>query len=142
VLGKILHYTECCVAQCVVMMQPPIVDDGWTDTSNAFSESCEDFHVKNCINCLSRWYKLFVDDSMSIKKANEHGLLLGFAHSCFLGVWGRRGVPFCALSLTLRVVFKHPRLITGHYIVQKVGLLIHMMKKILADRFPVGLLLL
>ena len=141
-LGKILHYAERCVARRVVMVQPPIVDDGWADMSNVFSQSCEHFHIKNCINCLSGWYKLFVDDSMSIKKANEHGLLLGVAHSCFLGAWGSRGVPFCALPLTFRVVFKHPHLVTSHYIVQKLGLLIHMMKKILADLFPVGLLLL
>ncbi|GFU35734.1 hypothetical protein TNCV_1204061 [Trichonephila clavipes] len=36
VQGKILHY----VAWCVVMVQPPIVKDGWVDSKNAFSQSC------------------------------------------------------------------------------------------------------
>ncbi|GFV79628.1 hypothetical protein TNCV_1724531 [Trichonephila clavipes] len=45
--------------------------DGLTDTNNAFSQSSEDFHVKNSILGSSGWYELLVDDSMSIKKANE-----------------------------------------------------------------------
>ncbi|GFY48586.1 hypothetical protein TNIN_475981 [Trichonephila inaurata madagascariensis] len=40
------HYAERCVARCVFMVQPPIVSDGWEDSSKAFSQSCEDFHAK------------------------------------------------------------------------------------------------
>lgn len=106
--GKILHCVEPCVSWRVVMVQPPIVGDGWADMNNAFSQSCEDFHVKNCINCLSRWYEPVVIDTMSIKKANEHGLLLGFAHSCFLGAWERRSVGVCHSEFC--------RLLSGSYL--------------------------
>ncbi|GFV36511.1 uncharacterized protein TNCV_2260301 [Trichonephila clavipes] len=49
VLGKILHYAERCAIRCVVMVQPPIVSDGWMDTKNVFSQSCEDFPYKSTI---------------------------------------------------------------------------------------------
>ncbi|GFY80169.1 hypothetical protein TNIN_318881 [Trichonephila inaurata madagascariensis] len=39
VLSKILHFEERCVARCVVMVQPPIVSNGWADTNNALSQS-------------------------------------------------------------------------------------------------------
>ncbi|GFS78694.1 hypothetical protein TNCV_3148691 [Trichonephila clavipes] len=47
VLGKILHYVERCIAHCVAMGQPPIVKNSWADTNNAYSQSCEDFHIKH-----------------------------------------------------------------------------------------------
>ncbi|GFY63315.1 hypothetical protein TNIN_471291 [Trichonephila inaurata madagascariensis] len=46
VVDKILHYAKRRVARCIIMLQPPVVSDVWADKNNAFSQSCENSHLK------------------------------------------------------------------------------------------------
>lgn len=111
----------------------------WTNTKNAFLQSCEDFYVKTALTVCLGGTNLFINNTMSIKWARSFTWVYSFLLSW---AFEKRSVTFWALPLTLRVVFKHPRLVIGRYIIQKIGVLIHMIKKILANHFPIGLLLL
>lgn len=103
-LGKTLHWVERFVFRRAVMVQTPIIGDSWADTNNVFLQSIEDFYVKNCINCLFGG-----TNSLSIKKTNEHRLLLGFSQSCFKGMWVRWGMPFaCSPDRTQTPTSRHP----------------------------------
>lgn len=99
VLGTIFHYAERCVTWHVIMVQPRIVGNDCADTNNA--QFCENLHLKNCINCLSEWYELFRDDSMSIEKQMTMEFYLDLLIRVLRGV-GKKGcviLRFTACSL-------------------------------------------
>ena len=50
--------------QCLVAHVPP------------FSESFKEFPIKSLIDILSWWHKFLVDDPLTVKKTNEHRLIL------------------------------------------------------------------
>lgn len=82
---------QCCLPPSSRSIEPPIFGICWAGTSNIFSQSCKDYHVKSCINYSFMRKELFVsNDRLHVKKANEHGLLLGFAHSTLREPWRRR----------------------------------------------------
>lgn len=97
------------MARGIVTGQSPIIVNGWV-SNNVLSQCCKDFHVKTNVNFLP------------IKTANDHGLLFGFAHWCFMGAWGWEGM--CKWPLVFRIVLKQPRFFSGHYTIRKVGALI------------------
>ncbi|GFX74989.1 hypothetical protein TNCV_1845611 [Trichonephila clavipes] len=76
VLGKVLHYAERWVAQCVAMVPLPIVSDGWVDTNNGLVHqiSNNSDHYHHCsvnVSLATRfgwycWTKVVWSDSSSI----------------------------------------------------------------------------
>jgi hypothetical protein len=57
-----------------------------------FPESFKDFLIKSLIDRLSWWHKFLVEDPLTVRKTNEHHLILDVLILAFLG----RGEFACA----------------------------------------------
>ena len=75
---------DCRVTRGVVVVQHPSACNAWFHTCHPFLKSFKDFPIKSLIHRLSWWHKLLVDDTLTVKKTNEHRFDFGFAHSRFL----------------------------------------------------------
>lgn len=99
--------------------------------NNEFSQSYEDFHIKKTAFtiCPGGTNSLWMTSCRSKKQMS-----MDFCLDFLIHTWGvgKKGCAILSSAACSLWCFKHPRLITSHYIVQKGGVVIHMMKKIQA----------
>ena len=72
----------------VVMVHLYCVFDVRPHARNTAFQSLQHLQVKGCIDSLSPWYKLKMDDPADVEKSNEQRFDSRFAHASFLGAGG------------------------------------------------------
>ena len=84
----------------------------------AFSSHCvmqifQNFQVKCLVNSSTVRNKFWVDNTVCIKKRNQHRLHFGLHSPCFFGMWWSWTLPLAWLLLCLRVIGVAPAFITS-----------------------------
>ena len=69
---KFIHRDDS-VTGSTVVMQYPSACSLWPDTMNPFSESFKDLMIVLLINCLSLRHESFMNNTLTVKKTNQHG---------------------------------------------------------------------
>ena len=75
-------------------MEQPIVRNGWSHANNPFSKSFKNLTVIKLINNLSLKHKFYMDNPLTVKKADEHEFYFWLAPSPFSDV----AMQMCAIS--------------------------------------------
>ena len=102
--------------------------------------SLKNLTVITLINSLSLRHKFYVDNPLTVKKADELGFGFWLAHSCFFQTWWCRCVPFLTLSFCFWIVLKDPCFLTCKHVLQKISVTLDPFQKMKTYVLPIVLL--
>ena len=90
-----------------------------------------DVVVDVLINSLALWQKFCVDNSMDIKKSNQHHLGFGLEHPRLFGIWWQCALPFKVLPFGEWIVLEDPWLIASNNSFQLVRFSFELLQNVL-----------
>ena len=91
----------------------------------------QDVFVDVLINSLALWQKFCMDNSMDIKKSDQHHLGFELEHPCPFRSWWQSALPFKALPFGEWIVLKDPWLIASNNPFQQFGFSFELLQNVL-----------